>query len=118
MPKKFIRSFNYARAGAEHVLKTQRNIWIHLFAGLLVILAAFWLKVSRVEVAVLILAIFFVITVELINTALEEAVNLIKAENHPLAGLVKNVAAGAVLLAAAGAALVGLIIFAPRIISL
>lgn len=116
MPRKFIRSFSYARAGAEHALRTQRNIWIHIGAGLLVIGLALWLKVSRVEMAILILTISFVMTAEMLNTAIEEAVNLAKPEHHPLAGLAKNIAAGAVLLAAIGSVAVGLIIFLPRLV--
>ena len=114
MPKKFTKSFNYARAGAEHALKTQRNIWIHLAIGAAVLLLAFWFKVGRLEAALLVLTITFVIVMEMFNTALEEVVNLVKAEDHPLAALAKNVAAGAVLIAAAGALVVGLIIFLPR----
>ena len=61
MPKKFIRSFKFASAGAEHAIRTQRNLWIHFFIGLAVLAAAVWLKVSLVELAVLVLAIFGVI---------------------------------------------------------
>jgi diacylglycerol kinase len=115
MPKKFIRSFKYARAGAEHALRTQRNIWIHLGIGLLVVGLAVGLKTDRIEMAVLILTIAFVIAAEMINTAIEEVVNLAKPEHHPLAALAKNVAAGAVLVAASGAVLVGLLIFVPKL---
>lgn len=116
MPKKFMRSLKYAHAGAKHALRTQRNIWIHLFIGLAVMAAAVWLRVSRVELAILVLTVSFVIVVEMINTAIEEVVNLAKPEVHPLAALAKNVAAGAVLAAAIGAVMVGLLIFVPRII--
>lgn len=116
MPKKFMQSFKYAKAGAQHVLRTQRNVWIHLLIGAAVIVAAIWLRVSLVETAVLALTIAFVIACEMFNTAIEETVNLIKPESHPLAALVKNISAGAVLAAAAGAIVVGLLIFVPRII--
>lgn len=116
MPKKFIRSFRYARAGAEHALRTQRNIWVHLGIGLLVIGLAIGLRVDRIEMAVLVLTIAFVIAAEMFNTAIEEVVNLAKPEHHPLAGLAKNVAAGAVLVAALGATAVGILIFIPRIL--
>lgn len=116
MPKKFMRSLKHARAGAKHALQTQRNIWIHLFIGLAVTVAAVWLRVSVVELAVLVLTISFVIVVEMINTAIEEVVNLAKPEVHPLAALAKNIAAGAVLAAAIGAVAVGLLIFIPRVI--
>jgi len=116
MPKKFIRSFRYALAGAEHALRTQRNIWVHLGIGLLVIGLAIGLRVDRIEMAVLVLTIAFVIAAEMFNTAIEEVVNLAKPEHHPLAGLAKNVAAGAVLVAALGATAVGILIFIPRIL--
>jgi diacylglycerol kinase len=116
MPKKFMRSFKYARAGAQHVLTTQRNIWIHLGIGLLVLLAAVALKLPALELAVIVLTVTVVIVTEMVNTALEELVNLVKPEEHPAAALIKNVAAGAVLAAALGAIFVGLFIFIPRLI--
>ena len=116
MPKKFMRSFKFAHAGAKHALRTQRNIWIHLSAGAAVLLAAAWLRVSLIEIEIIVLAISFVIVTEMINTSIEETVNLIKPETHPLAALAKNVAAGAVLLAAIGSCAVGLMIFIPRIL--
>ena len=116
MPKKFIKSFKYARAGARHALKTQRNLWIHFFIGLAVIAFAVWLKTSLFELAVLVVAIFGVIVTEMVNTAIEELVNILSPENREEAALAKNVAAAAVLLAAAGAAVVGGLIFIPRLI--
>jgi diacylglycerol kinase (ATP) len=115
MPKKFMRSFKYARTGAQHVLATQRNIWIHLSVGVQVLLAAVALRLSAVEMAVLIMTVSVVIAAEMFNTALEALVDLVKPEDHPVAALVKNVAAGAVLAAAIGAVLVGLLIFVPRL---
>lgn len=116
MPKKFIKSFKYAHAGAAHVLRTQRNIWIHLAIGILVLGTGYRVRLSLTEMAVIVLTTAFVIVAEMFNTALEETINLIKPEPHPMAALVKNVAAGAVLLAACGAAIVGLLIFLPRLI--
>ena len=114
MPKKFIRSFSYARQGTAYVLRTQRNIWIHIFIGLLVLAAALWMEVARSEMMILILTISLVIVTEMLNTAIEEVVNLAKPEHHPLAALAKNVAAGAVLVASLGAVLIGVLIFAQR----
>jgi diacylglycerol kinase (ATP) len=111
-----MRSFNYARAGAKHVLATQRNIWIHLGIGILVLLAAVGLKLPALDLAVIILTVTVVIAAEMFNTALEALVDLVKPEEHPVAALVKNVAAGAVLAAAIGAILVGLLLFIPRLI--
>jgi diacylglycerol kinase (ATP) len=116
VPKKIIKSFKYARAGAEHALRTQRNLWIHFFIGLAVIGIAVWLKVSLIELAVLIVAIFGVIVAEMINTSIEELVNILSPGHRQEAALAKNVAAAAVLLAAVGAVAVGCIIFIPRFI--
>jgi len=116
MPRKFIHSFKYARAGAEHALRTQRNIWIHILVGLIVIGAAFWLRIELTQIALLVLTIILVLTTEMLNTAIEEVVNLAEPEHHPLAALAKNVAAGAVLISAIGAVIVGLIIFIPKLI--
>ncbi|KPJ66418.1 hypothetical protein AMJ44_08365 [candidate division WOR-1 bacterium DG_54_3] len=116
MPRKFIKSFKYARAGAKHALKTQRNLWIHFFVGLAVIAIAVWLKANLLELAILVVAIFGVIVTEMVNTSIEELVNILSPEHREEAALAKNVAAAAVLLAAAGAVVVGGLIFIPRLI--
>ncbi len=115
MPKKFIQSFRYARLGASHALRHERNLWVHSLVAVLVLAAAVWLKLSLLELAVIVLTIALVIVTEMVNTALEEAVDLAKPENHPLAALAKNIAAGATLTAAAFAVVIGLLIFGPRL---
>jgi diacylglycerol kinase (ATP) len=114
MPKKLIKSFKYAGAGAEHAIRTQRNLWIHFFIGLAVLAFAIWLRVSLTELAILVVIISGVIVTEMVNTAIEELVNILSPEHRQEAALVKNVAAAAVLLAAGGAVVVGAIIFIPR----
>lgn len=99
----------------EHALKTQRNIWVHLIFGLLVLAAAVWIKMSLLEISLLTLTVAFVIVTEMINTAIEEVVNLTKPETHTLAGLAKNIAAGAVLVAALGSIIIGMLLFVPRV---
>ncbi len=116
MPKKFIKSFKYAKAGAEHAIKTQRNLWIHFLIGVIVLGLAVWFKVSLIALAVLVLAIFGVIVAEMINTSIEELVNLLSPEKREKAALAKNIAAAAVLLAAFGALLVGIIIFIMKVV--
>ena len=116
MPKKFIRGVKYAGQGAKHALQTERNIWLHFIIGLLVFGLGIMLKVSQIELVIIVLTITLVIVAEMFNTAFEEMVDLIKPENHPTAALVKNVAAGAVLTAAIGAALIGLLILIPKLI--
>ena len=116
MPKKFIRSYKYAQAGIQHALRTQRNLWIHLSCAILALLMAGWLKVSLLECAVLVLAIFGVLVTEVLNTSIEELVNILSPEHRVEAGLAKNLGAAAVLMAAVGSAIIGALIFVPRII--
>lgn len=116
MPKKFIKSFKYAKAGAQHAIKTQRNLWIHFFIGLAVLGAAVWLRVSLIELSVLVVTIFGVIVTEMVNTSIEELVNILSPGHRAEAALAKNVAAAAVLLAGVGAVVVGCLIFIPRFI--
>lgn len=109
--RSLIASFNDAIQGIIYVIRNERNMRNHIALGLLVIILATVLGVSRLELIVLILAIGGVFFAELINTALEEVVNLITTDYHPLAGIIKNVAAGAVLVAAATAASIGYLVF-------
>jgi diacylglycerol kinase len=115
MPKKFIQSFRYAHLGASHALRHERNLWIHLLIAIIALIVAVVLKVSTVELAIVVLTITLVIVTEMINTAIEETVNLAKPDNHPLAALAKNIAAGAALSAAVGSVVIGLLIFMPRL---
>jgi diacylglycerol kinase (ATP) len=115
MPKKFIKSFSYAQAGAVHALRTQRNIWIHLAVAIVVLAVAIYCQVTTVELAILVLTVTTVIVAEMLNTAIEIVVDHLSPEFREEAGLIKNVAAGAVLLAAAGAVAVGWLVLFPRI---
>lgn len=112
------QSFSCAWAGIVCAFSTQRNMKIHGLAALLVIAFGLALRVSRLEWAVLFFAIFLVIVSEMINTAVEKTVDLYTREYHPLAGMAKNVAAGAVLVACLGAVITGIIVFGPRILEL
>jgi len=106
-------SFRYAFEGCWHVLRTQPNAWIHAAATLAVVALAFWLKLSRTDWAILVITITIVWTAEFSNTAIEALVDLVSPSAHPLAKTAKDVAAGAVLLTAAAAVIVGLIILGP-----
>jgi diacylglycerol kinase len=106
-------SFRYAFEGWWYVLRSQPNAWIHAAATLLVIMVAFWLNISRVEWSVLVITITLVWTAEMANTALEALVDLVSPEADPRAKTAKDVAAGAVLLAACAAVVVGLVILGP-----
>lgn len=109
--RSLLSSFNDAIQGVIHVVRSERNMRVHLALGLLVIILATVLGVSRVELIVLILTIGIMFVAELINTAIEEIVNLITLEYHPLAAIIKNISAGAVLISALIAASVGYLVF-------
>ncbi len=109
--KKLVDSFNNAIDGLIHSLKTQRNMRIHFIAAILVLILAGVTHLSRIETVVLFLTISLVIAAELINTAIEAAVDLACSDYHPLAKIAKNVAAGAVLVTAINAVIVGYLIF-------
>lgn len=109
--RSLVDSFNNAIQGLIYVVRQEKNMRHHIAISFLVILLATVLGVSRLELIALILTIGGVFFAELINTAVEEIVNLITSEYHPLAAIIKNVAAGAVLVAATTAASVGYLIF-------
>lgn len=108
-----LRSFIYAGRGVRTLLASQHNAWIHAAATLLVLGSALIADVSRIEWAVLIAAIVSVWTAESLNTAFEFLCDAASPEFHPLVAKAKDVAAGAVLLCAVGAAAVGAIVLAP-----
>ncbi len=108
------RSFQYAFSGWWFVLRTQRNAWIHAVFSLAVILVSFWLRLTARDWAMIIVAIAMVWTAEFINTALEAVVDLAsKHEQDDLAKVGKDVGAAAVLIAAGGSAIIGLLILGP-----
>ncbi|MCA9980434.1 MAG: diacylglycerol kinase family protein [Anaerolineales bacterium] len=111
-----IRSFKYAFQGWWFVLQTQHNAWIHAVASVVVVPLALWLRVSRLELAVIFLAITAVWVGEFLNTAIEAVVDMASPEFHPLAKVAKDVAAAAVLLAAIAAVLIGLLILGPPLV--
>ncbi|NLM40317.1 MAG: phosphatase PAP2 family protein [Firmicutes bacterium] len=111
-------SFNYAIQGVIYTLRTQRNMKIHFGTGALVLILAVALRVSRSELIALFLTVGMVITAELLNTAVEEVVNLVTNEYHPIAATAKNVAAGAVLVSAVISVFVGYLVFVDKLAAL
>jgi diacylglycerol kinase (ATP) len=105
-------SFNYAFEGIIHVLRTQRNLRIHFLVAIVVIAAAVALSVQRVELMALLLAIAFVLVAEMVNSAIEGAIDVSTTSFDPNAKLAKDVAAGAVLISTVTAIAVGYLIFA------
>ncbi len=116
------RAFGHAFRGWWHVLRTQHNAWIHSVVATLVFILCFWLRLPLHDWAIIVLTIAMVFTAEFINTAIEAVVDLASPVHHPLAKVGKDVGAGAVLIAAMAAALVGLLILGPplwaRLVSL
>lgn len=109
---RLIDSFNCAIEGIIYVLKTQRNMRIHFAAAALVLVLALILDISRVDFLFICMAIFIMLFAEMMNTAAELTIDLIRETYHPLARLVKDIGAGAALLAAINAAIIGYLVFA------
>ena len=114
---KLADSFRYAFAGFWHTLKTQRNARIHLAIAVVVVAVGTLLDLNPVEWAVIGLTIGFVFVAEMFNTAFEAVIDIVTGEYHPLAKRAKDVAAGAVLVAAMTAVAVGLLVLGPRLLA-
>ena len=108
-------SFNYAFEGIIHVLRTQRNMRIHFMVAAGVLIAAVSIGVTRLELIALLVAIAFVMFAEMINTAIEGAVDVSTTSFDPNAKLAKDIAAGAVLIATITAVAVGYLVFSERL---
>jgi diacylglycerol kinase (ATP) len=114
-PPSIIESFNYALEGIIHVLRTQRNMRIHFGIAIGVLIAALAFDVSRLELIALLLAIAFVLIAEMVNTAIEAAVDVASTSFDPMAKLAKDIGAGAVLIAAVNAIAVGYLVFSGQV---
>jgi diacylglycerol kinase (ATP) len=110
-----LRSFNYAFEGVIHVLRTQRNMRIHFAIAAGVLVLAFVYDVTRLELIALMISIAFVLIAEMVNTAVEATIDLSTPSFDPLAKIAKDIAAGAVLIAAANAVAVGYLVLADRL---
>jgi diacylglycerol kinase (ATP) len=114
-PPSVIESFNFAIEGIIHVLRTQRNMRIHFAIAIGVLVAALAFDVSRLELIALLLAIAFVLIAEMVNTAIEAAVDVASTSFDPMAKLAKDIGAGAVLIAALNAIAVGYLVFSGQV---
>ena len=112
--KKRIQSFGYAIRGIREVFGTETNMKIHIGITLLVIICGVVFSISLIEWIFCLLCIGLVIGAEMINTAIENVVDLASPEQHPLAGKAKDIAAGAVLICAIISVVIGLLIFVPK----
>lgn len=123
MMKKFsvkdrLRSFVYAYNGIKYTYVTQHNFLIHIVFALIAILLGIILGISNLEWIAIIIVIGLVLTAEIFNSSIEELVNLLSPERNVKAGVIKDLAAGAVLISAIAAFLTGAIIFLPKIFEL
>lgn len=112
--KKIINSFKYAFEGFVQSLKAERNMKIHISVMLVVILCGFIFKISRGEWIICIILFGIVISAELFNTAIETVVDIAMPEKNDKAKTAKDVAAAGVLIIAISSAIIGLIIFIPK----
>ncbi len=118
MLQKRIESFGHAFRGIASLFASQPNARIHAVVLSVVIAAGFYFRIDKIEWLAVVLIAALVLSAEAMNTAVEFVVDLVSPDYHPLAGKAKDVAAAAVLLAAFGAVIIGLIIFLPKILLL
>jgi diacylglycerol kinase len=113
--KKRIQSFGHAGRGIRQVLGSEINMKIHVGITVLVLMAGFILHISITEWLICISCMALVLGMEMMNTAIENVVDLVSPHHHALAAKAKDAAAGAVLICAIASVLVGLVIFIPKI---
>ncbi len=114
--KNFIDAWKKAFSGIWYAIKTQRNLKVQLAIAIVVVICAVYFKLNITECMFLSFATMLVIITEVINTAVEEVVNLCTDKYHPIAKIAKDVAAGAVVLAALNAVIIAIFIFISKII--
>ena len=115
--KRLIKSFKYASVGIKTSIFREQNLVIHMFFLVLVIILSIIFKISKLEFLIIILVSGLVISLELVNTAIENTVDINKTFSKE-AGMAKDAASGAVLIAAITAIIIGLSIFLPKILEL
>ncbi|HCU57946.1 MAG TPA: diacylglycerol kinase [Anaerolineaceae bacterium] len=114
--KSRVESIRHAIAGWSHVIRTQKNAWIHAAATICVILLAIWLYLPARDWALLLMTIAIVWAAEFLNTALEIVVDLASPDLHPMAKAGKDVGAAAVLISATIAAVIGFLVMGPPLV--
>ncbi|WP_459499398.1 diacylglycerol kinase family protein [Bacillus sp. C1] len=113
---KLINSFGYAIAGIYFCLRQERNMKIHFLAAVIVICCGFYFHVTTAQWCILLIVIGIVMSLEMVNTAVEKTVDLVTTDFKPFAKIAKDVAAGAVLLFTVIAVIIGAIIFLPYMV--
>ena len=115
---RLIKSFGYAIRGIVDTYQTEQNMLIHTIISIIVILMSIYFKISKIEICIIVLTIALVVSLELVNTAIENVVDMSMPNIHPLAKIAKDTASGAVLVAALASIIIGLIIFLPKVLAL
>lgn len=110
------KSFGYAFQGIFNTIRIERNIKIHCAAAILVTIFGIWLQISKTEWMICFILFGLILALELVNTAVEATVDLFTEERKPLAKKAKDAAAGAVLIVAIFAAVIGILIFIPKLL--
>lgn len=114
----FLKSLGYSLSGLKYVVRYERNARIHLVLAILALLLGLELRVTDAQLAAIFFAILLVFLAEIINTAFEKTLDLVSPERHPQVKIVKDMAAGAVLVAATGAVIIGIMIYVPYLLRL
>ena len=110
------KSFGYAFQGIFNTIRTERNIKIHCAAAIMVTIFGIWLQISKTDWMICFILFGLILALELVNTAVEATVDLFTEERKPLAKKAKDAAAGAVLIVAIFAAVIGILIFIPKLL--
>ena len=113
-----LQSFKFAMAGIKIAVRENRNMKIHILIAILVVGFAYFLQMSRIEIVIISLVILLVLSAEMINSAIEEVINLVTKDYRQEARIAKDVSAGMVLVISIGSIAIGLLIFLPHIINL
>ena len=116
--KSRIPAFKNAFSGLWHVIRTQKNAWIHIIATITAVFLGFWLGINKTEWALVVFSIAIVWSAEVFNTSLETIFDILIAEPHPLVKIGKDVGAAAVLISSTAALIIGILIFLPKITAL
>ncbi|WOV88822.1 diacylglycerol kinase family protein [Sporosarcina oncorhynchi] len=110
----FFKAFHYAAKGIVHSLRSERNMKFHTIALIFVTIAGLLTGLSITEWMIILILFGGMLSLEMLNTAIERVVDLVTTDHHPLAGQAKDVGSGAVLVFAIISAVIGLIIFLPK----
>lgn len=115
---KFFRSFGYASKGIVNLFKTEQNARFHIIVAAIAGILAYYMHFTRIEATILFFAITSVLSIEIMNTAIEKLLDLVHPENHKQIEFIKDALAGAVLIASIVAFVVGILLFYPHIADL